>query len=546
MGVNGGNEDSLPGQRPSQLDDSVSKRPNGKRKRSMSDASPPDTTRPTTTNGKRRRSASGSDDRPPSRNENEHPATAQNAGDIHKPSPPVSPQERTLQEDGKAQISEGKKGKRPRGRPSKTARRSSDESPGAEGAHLTSPEDVSAQNHSSPTNAGPVDAAAADTAQEVPASETRISGVQHGKRPRGRPSTSARTARDKNKEPQERPETSAEAGSAEVRKKGRPRKQSNDDGLPTKASTSKANEELNDEVNGTHAKPKDTSSSRNIPQPQKQKGPTKKRRGGRSRQSLNGPQPQSAQEPEPEQPDSESHEPEPVPHKPSPVQERGRRKGRPSKSDSRAVQPENEQSPQQADEETARPTRKGRNRGETVPVTVHRFANAASLTGAPDDSDSSAEEESSDELSGQHRTKLPSRGGVNPADVLSQVCRETLEKTLTTLKNGISNETNPSRRSEHVRKTKAVEAYGAELEGRLFDLSEMHDSNFVLGVQAKKAKREMMDLRSKLYRIRKERQEVAMQTDVVRRKYTEENSARMVSLSHNVYDMLAWVGSDIY
>lgn len=195
------------------------------------------------------------------------------------------------------------------------------------------------------------------------------------------------------------------------------------------------------------------------------------------------------------------------------------------------MQPEDGQAAEQADEETVRPTKKGRNRGETVPVTVHRLANAASLTGAPDDSDSSAEEESSDELSAQHRTKLPSRGGVNPADVLSQVCRETLEKTLTTLKNGISNETNPSRRSEHVRKTKAVEAYGAELEGRLFELSEMHDSNFVLGVQAKKAKREMMDLRSKLYHIRKERQEVAMQTDAVRRKYTEENSARMVSLS---------------
>lgn len=491
------------------MDDSVSKRPNGKR----------------------RRSASGSDDRPPSRNENEDSATAQNAGNIRKPSPPVSPQERTLHEDGKARVSEGKKGERPRGRPSKTARRSSDENPGAEGPHLNSPKDASAelQNRPSPTNASPVEAAAVDTAQEVPASETRISGAQLGKRPRGRPSTSARTARDKNKEPEERHETSAEAGSAEVRRKGRPRKLSNDDGLPTTASTTKANGELNDEVNGTHAKPKDTSSSRNIPQPQKQKRPTKNRGGGRSRQSLNGPQPQSAQEPGPDQPDSESHEPEPAPHEPPPV--RRRRRGRPSKRDSTAVQPEDGQAAEQADEETVRPTKKGRNRGETVPVTVHRLANAASLTGAPDDSDSSAEEESSDELSAQHRTKLPSRGGVNPADVLSQVCRETLEKTLTTLKNGISNETNPSRRSEHVRKTKAVEAYGAELEGRLFELSEMHDSNFVLGVQAKKAKREMMDLRSKLYHIRKERQEVAMQTDAVRRKYTEENSARMVSLS---------------
>lgn len=140
------------------------------------------------------------------------------------------------------------------------------------------------------------------------------------------------------------------------------------------------------------------------------------------------------------------------------------------------------------------------------------------------------EEESADELSIRQKTKLPNRGGVNPADVLSQICRETLEKTLTTLKNGIANETNPTRRAEWTRKRKAVEAFSSELDGRLLDLSEILDSNFVLGVQLKKAKREMMDLRSHLYQVRRERESIALQMDAVRAKHMEEENAKTVSL----------------
>jgi glycerol-3-phosphate responsive antiterminator len=62
------------------------------------------------------------------------------------------------------------------------------------------------------------------------------------------------------------------------------------------------------------------------------------------------------------------------------------------------------------------------------------------------------------------------------------------------------------------------------------DLSEMLDSNFVLGVQLKKAKKEMMDLRSHLYRVKKERESVALQMDAVRCKHMEEEKAKSVSL----------------
>lgn len=121
--------------------------------------------------------------------------------------------------------------------------------------------------------------------------------------------------------------------------------------------------------------------------------------------------------------------------------------------------------------------------------------------------------------------------------MLSQICRETLEKTLATLKTGIANETNATRRAEWTRKRKAVEAFGSELDGRLLDLSEMLDSNFVLGVQLKKSKREMLDLRSQLYDIRKEREDVALQMDAVRAKHMEEENAKSVCSS---YPLFSW------
>ncbi|KAJ9216793.1 hypothetical protein DTO166G4_1639 [Paecilomyces variotii] len=174
------------------------------------------------------------------------------------------------------------------------------------------------------------------------------------------------------------------------------------------------------------------------------------------------------------------------------------------------------------DEEDAEPTpREKKTRGETVPVTVHRLANIEALSAVPDSSESAdeAEESTVKDLSG--------RSGVNPADVLSQICRETLDKTLTTLKNGIANESNQARRAEWTRKRKAVEAFGAELEGRLFEMSEMLDSNFSLSAQLKKAKRKMADMRSRLLHIRRQREEVALRMDEVRRKHTEDENAKM-------------------
>ncbi|KAJ6110631.1 hypothetical protein N7486_002866 [Penicillium sp. IBT 16267x] len=252
--------------------------------------------------------------------------------------------------------------------------------------------------------------------------------------------------------------------------------------------------------------------------------------GPKSRRGRPGKKSKSAAEPEStapeEQPNTESEtrrepdqEDEPAPSK--------ARRGR-TKKNRAAAEPEPTIREGEADTETVQERRKPREpRGETVPVTVHRLFNPSALGTMYATAGSGDEhEESADELATRQNTKLPNRGGVNPADVLSQICRETLEKTLTALKNGISNETNPQRRAEWIRKRRAVEAFGSELDGRLLDLSEMLDSNFVLGVQLRNTKREMMDLRSHLYKVRRERESIALQMDAVRGKHMEEENAK--------------------
>ncbi|CEN61323.1 hypothetical protein ASPCAL07978 [Aspergillus calidoustus] len=208
----------------------------------------------------------------------------------------------------------------------------------------------------------------------------------------------------------------------------------------------------------------------------------------------------------------------------------------------RGRRPETQAEGEPAEETSQAPKRKPRQpRGETVPVTVHRIVNATSLGGVPAQDESASEEdaESPEEMTTRQADKLPTRSGVNAADVLAQICRETLEKTLTTLKNGIDNEANAARRQEWTLRRKAVEAFGTELEGRLFELSEMLDSNFMLGVKVKKAKRNMMDLRARLDQVRREREAIALRTDAVRREHMIAEKSRMArsTISHSLHNL---------
>lgn len=244
-----------------------------------------------------------------------------------------------------------------------------------------------------------------------------------------------------------------------------------------------------------------------------------------SEQEEGSTEPEQEPTPEPEQDEETSQ----VQAETTTVSETPKRRGRPPGAKNKNRARPRQREVEADDESEVRDGEEPRQRGHTVAVTVHRLTNIRALE--PDDSDvpSDSADESSDELAAERRNaKFPSRNGVNPADVLNQICRETLEKTVTALNNGIANESNQQRRAEWIRKRKAVEAYGVELSNRLLELSELLDSNFALGVKLKKAKREVGELRNRLLEIRKQRQEIGVRMDAVRRKHQEEESAKMV------------------
>ncbi|KAJ5234846.1 uncharacterized protein N7469_004014 [Penicillium citrinum] len=259
-----------------------------------------------------------------------------------------------------------------------------------------------------------------------------------------------------------------------------------------------------------------------VVEPSSRKGRSgpKTKRGTKDQTETEACEEESSQEPE------QAVEPE------SQSQHRGQSGRKARRGTQKGASPTEEPAETEASDRTQRKPREPR--GETVPVTIHRLANVSALGGVYTSGSGldEAEDETPDEQSVE-RTKLPSRGGVNSADVLSQICRETLEKTLTTLKTAIENESNATRRAEWSRKRKAVETFGMELDGRLLDLSEMLDSNFVLGVQLKKAKRDMLELRSHLHQVRRERETIALQMDRVRSKHMEEENAKTARTTIN-------------
>jgi hypothetical protein len=62
------------------------------------------------------------------------------------------------------------------------------------------------------------------------------------------------------------------------------------------------------------------------------------------------------------------------------------------------------------------------------------------------------------------------RTGVNAVDVLSQICRELITGSVEKLQQGAEQEDDGARLREWNRKRKAVEAFGEELEERLFEM----------------------------------------------------------------------------
>ncbi|KAH7048365.1 hypothetical protein B0J12DRAFT_574973 [Macrophomina phaseolina] len=82
------------------------------------------------------------------------------------------------------------------------------------------------------------------------------------------------------------------------------------------------------------------------------------------------------------------------------------------------------------------------------------------------------------------------------------------------------------RRAELTRRARTVDAFATELADRLFELTEAVDTGEALRGRVKAALKEKVALRSEFLGIRKEREEVALQMDAVRKAHMEAQAKR--------------------
>ena len=93
---------------------------------------------------------------------------------------------------------------------------------------------------------------------------------------------------------------------------------------------------------------------------------------------------------------------------------------------------------------------------------------------------------------------------INAADVLSQICRELISKTATSLAEKADEDS--ARRGEWKRKRKTVEMYGEELEKRMLQLTRMVNTNTSLNTQVRAATKEERALRKEIKELEGERE----------------------------------------
>jgi len=151
-----------------------------------------------------------------------------------------------------------------------------------------------------------------------------------------------------------------------------------------------------------------------------------------------------------------------------------------------------------------------------IPITVHRLSR-------PLPTDYSSADE--DILAATN--PFPTRGGVNAIDVLSQICREMVAKAAETLKLGEIRERGERKRVE-IRKRKAVEMFGEELDARLFQMTEALDNNYALTIRLRQANKEKVAKREELLETKRLREEVAIEMDEVRAKHQRDTKVAQV------------------
>jgi len=149
------------------------------------------------------------------------------------------------------------------------------------------------------------------------------------------------------------------------------------------------------------------------------------------------------------------------------------------------------------------------------PILTHRHTNISALPMIAEEGE--VEGESEDEIN-TITSYFPDRAAPNAVDVFAQICRESISAVTERL-HAASREQNG--RAEARRKREALAAFSAELEGRLFDMSAAVENRLTLESRLRKSKRDKAELQARWIELRRQREEVALECDDVRRRHWE-------------------------
>ena len=173
---------------------------------------------------------------------------------------------------------------------------------------------------------------------------------------------------------------------------------------------------------------------------------------------------------------------------------------RPSRS-----RPQKPKSQRQSSSRTPRPPPKN-----TIPITIYRPVSPISTTSTS----TPTSDVFSDPLTNLPQPP-PSQAILTGPSILSQMTRELLSKSTTSLTSLAS--ANPTQRSALRRRKKTIEAYGAELEARLIQLTRAVGENEVLTRRVRRSGKEERELRRAVADVEEERERIRLRKEEVLR-----------------------------
>lgn len=157
-----------------------------------------------------------------------------------------------------------------------------------------------------------------------------------------------------------------------------------------------------------------------------------------------------------------------------------------------------------------------RRRRSTFPIMTHRMTNIQALpTIAGEVEEDQQHDSDADELSLPAPPTITTRAMPNAVDVLAQVCRESIDSSISRAKSeGLP-------RADLGRRVTALESFRTSLDTRLFDLSQSLDQRLTMETRLRKIRREKAELQARWLEIRRQRDQLDLRKDAVRRNHWE-------------------------